>query len=576
MFEAIKSVWNFSEKRQGSLVKILILSFIEGIFVMLKMIAIILAVNAMFNSNLMDNYIYKVMILGIVCIIGVFGLGYFTQLGSVSVGFEMAKDKRLYFGSLFKKLYLGFFSKNSVGNINSTLTTSISTVEQVAPIILIHVIGGILSAISIVLGFAYYEWQVAIVIFAGILTYLFVVNHQMKISRSEAPKRQLAQTKLTESAIEFIQGISVIKAFGMGEKDERVKKDIDGSCVNNINLSEKSIPSSIGAGLTIQLFEIMIISYAFFMWNSGEISPQKAINLLIMSFVIFQSVSQAGSILSMIGLLDSSLKDISSMENAEEIKVLSPIQNIKSNEIEFKNVSFSYGKGEALKGISVALKPNTLTAIIGPSGSGKTTFCKLIPRFYDVSEGEILIGGAKITNISTEELMKNISMVFQNVYLFEDTIMNNIRLAKPNASDEDIISAAKKARCHDFIKSLQKGYETKIGEAGSTLSGGEKQRIAIARAILKDAPIVILDEFTSALDVENERHILQAIDNLVQNKTVIMIAHRLETVRKADNIIVLDKGEIAQEGTHNELITQDGIYKSFISIRERANKWSFK
>ncbi|HEN9180195.1 TPA: ABC transporter ATP-binding protein [Streptococcus agalactiae] len=576
MFEAIKSVWNFSKKRQGSLVKILILSFIEGIFVMLKMIAIILAVNAMFNSNLMDNYIYKVMILGIVCIIGVFGLGYFTQLGSVSVGFEMAKDKRLYFGSLFKKLYLGFFSKNSVGNINSTLTTSISTVEQVAPIILIHVIGGILSAISIVLGFAYYEWQVSVVIFAGILTYLFVVNYQMKISRSEAPKRQLAQTKLTESAIEFIQGISVIKAFGMGEKDERVKKDIDGSCVNNINLSEKSIPSSIGAGLTIQLFEIMIISYAFFMWNSGEISPQKAINLLIMSFVIFQSVSQAGSILSMIGLLDSSLKDISSMENAEEIKVLSPIQNIKSNEIEFKNVSFSYGKGEALKGISVALKPNTLTAIIGPSGSGKTTFCKLIPRFYDVSEGEILIGGAKITNISTEELMKNISMVFQNVYLFEDTIMNNIRLAKPNASDEDIIYAAKKARCHDFIKSLQKGYETKIGEAGSTLSGGEKQRIAIARAILKDAPIVILDEFTSALDVENERHILQAIDNLVQNKTVIMIAHRLETVRKADNIIVLDKGEIVQEGTHNELITQDGIYKSFISIRERANKWSFK
>ena len=576
MFEALKSVWNFSEKRQGSLVKILILSFIEGIFVMLKMIAIILAVNAMFNSNLMDNYIYKVMILGIVCIIGVFGLGYFTQLGSVSVGFEMAKDKRLYFGSLFKKLYLGFFSKNSVGNINSTLTTSISTVEQVAPIILIHVIGGILSAISIVLGFAYYERQVSVVIFAGILTYLFVVNYQMKISRSEAPKRQLAQTKLTESAIEFIQGISVIKAFGMGEKDERVKKDIDGSCANNINLSEKSIPSSICAGLTIQLFEIMIISYAFFMWNSGEISPQKAINLLIMSFVIFQSVSQAGSILSMIGLLDSSLKDISSMENAEEIKVLSPIQNIKSNEIEFKNVSFSYGKGEVLKGISVALKPNTLTAIIGPSGSGKTTFCKLIPRFYDVSEGEILIGGAKTTNISTEELMKNISMVFQNVYLFEDTIMNNIRLAKPNASDEDIISAAKKARCHDFIKSLQKGYETKIGEAGSTLSGGEKQRIAIARAILKDAPIVILDEFTSALDVENERHILQAIDNLVQNKTVIMIAHRLETVRKADNIIVLDKGEIAQEGTHNELITQDGIYKSFISIRERANKWSFK
>ena len=576
MFEAIKSIWNFSAKRQGELVRILILSFVESIFIMLKIMAIIFAVNAMFHKDLMDYYIYKVIVLGIVCIVGVFAFGYFTQLGSVSVGFDMAKDKRLYFSSFLKKLYLGFFSENSVGNINSILTTSISNIEQVAPIILIYVIGGILSAISIVLGVIYYEWQVSVIIIVGLVVYFMVVNHQMKISRREAPKRQLAQTKLTESTIEFIQGISVIKSFGMGDKDERVKKDIDGSCVNNINLAEKSIPSSIAAGLTIQVFEIMIICYSFFMWNSEKISPQKAIMLLIISFVIFQSVGQAGSMLSMIGLLDSSLEDIGNMESAEEIKILSPIQSIKSNEIEFKNVSFSYGKGDILKGISTTIRANSLTAIVGPSGSGKTTFCKLIPRFYDVCEGEIVIGGAKITNIETCELMKNISMVFQNVYLFEDTILNNIRLAKPNANDDEVISAAQKACCHDFIKKLPKGYETKIGEAGSTLSGGEKQRIAIARAILKDSPIVILDEFTSALDVENEYHIMKAIDNLVKNKTVIMIAHRLETVKRADNIIVLDKGKIVQEGTHSELIGQNGIYKSFISIRERTNKWRFK
>ena len=576
MFESIRSIWNFSIKRQHQLTKILLLSFMEGIFVMLKMVAIIFAVNAMFNKVWVDNYIYKVITLGIICIAGVFVFGYFTQLGSASVGFEMAKDKRLYFGSFFKRLYLGFFNENSVGNINSTLTTSISHVEQVAPIILIYVTGGLLSAVSIILGFVYYEWRVSIIVLAGVAAYLFVVNHQMKLSRREAPKRQLSQMKLTEGVIEFIQGISVIKAFNMDDKDGRVKKGIDDSCSSNINLSEKSIPSSICAGLTIQLFEILIIVFALFMWNIGEISSQKAINLLIMSFVIFQSINQAGSVLSMIGILDSTLKEVEGIESAEEIKILSPAGDMKSNEVEFRNVSFSYGNGEIIKGISTTIKPNSLTAIVGHSGSGKTTFCKLIPRFYDVCKGEILVGGANITNISTEELMKKISIVFQNVYLFEDTILNNIRFAKLDASNDEVIEAAKKARCYDFITALPDGFDTMVGEGGDTLSGGEKQRIAIARAILKDSPIVILDEFTSALDVENEHHILAAIDNLVKDKTVIIIAHRLETIRKADRIIVLDKGEIVQEGTHNELINQDGIYNSFISIRERANTWKFK
>ena len=576
MFESIRNIWNFSIKRQHRLVKILILSFIEGMFVMLKMAAVIFAVNAMFNKFATDNYIHKVIMLGIICIVGVFALGYFTQLGSVRVGFKMAQDKRLYLGSFFKRIYLGFFNENSTGNINSTLTTSISHIEQFAPIILIYVIGGLLSAISIVLGFIYYEWRVSVIVLLGIAAYLIAVNYQMKVSKSEAPKRQLSQMKLTESVIEFIQGIRVIKAFDTDNKDARVKKEIDESCSNNINLSEKSIPSSIYAGLTIQLFEILIVVFAFFMWNTGEISPQKAINLFIMSFAIFRSINQAGSVLSMIGILDSTLKEVNDIESAEEISVLSPVENMESNEVEFKNVSFSYGNGEVIKGISTVIKPNSLTAIVGRSGSGKTTFCKLIPRFYDVSAGEILIGGAKITNIPTEELMEKISIVFQNVYLFEDTILNNIRFAKPDASDSEVIEAAKKARCYDFIMSLSDGFDTMVGESGNTLSGGEKQRIAIARAVLKDSPIIILDEFTSAIDFENEYHILKAIDNLVENKTVIIIAHRLETIRKADHIIVLDKGEIVQEGTHNELMGQDGIYNTFVSVIERANMWKFK
>lgn len=310
------------------------------------------------------------------------------------------------------------------------------------------------------------------------------------------------------------------------------------------------------------------------MWKVNIFDSQKSVNLLIMSFAVFQSINQAGSILSMLGILDSVLKDVETIENASEIKTSLPIEDIKSNKIEFKNVNFSYGTTQVLKNISATIEPNSITAIIGYSGSGKTTFCKLIPRFYDVDDGEILIGGAKITNIPINDLLKKITVVFQNVYLFEDTVLNNIRFAKPDASDEEIIEAAKKASCHDFIKKLPDGYQTKLSEGGNTLSGGEKQRISIARAILKDAPIVILDEFTSALDMENEYEILNSINNLIKDKTVIIIAHRMETIKNADHIIVLDKGKIMQEGTHNQLVNQEGIYKNFILTKKRVSTWN--
>lgn len=574
MFESIKKIWNFSTARKKQLVKILILSFLEGSFIMIKMFAVIVAVNLMFNQTEMENHLYKIIGLGLVYIIGVFALGYFTQLNSVSVGFNLAKDKRLFFGSFFKRIYLGFFNENSVGSINTTLTTSISYIEQVGPILLIYVVGGILSSISIIIGFIYYEWRISILVFFATTVYLLAVNNQIKVSRKEAPKRQSAQTNLTSACIEFIQGIGVIKSFNAADKDKKIKKSIDESCSMNINLAKKTIPSNIYAGFTIRFFEILIIVFTFFMWKANIFDPQKSVNLLIMSFVVFQSINQAGSILSMLGILDSVLKDVETIENASEIKTSLPIEDIKSNKIEFKNVNFSYGTTQVLKNISATIEPNSITAIIGYSGSGKTTFCKLIPRFYDIDDGEILIGGAKITNIPINDLLKKITVVFQNVYLFEDTVLNNIRFAKPDASDEEIIEAAKKAGCHDFIKKLPDGYQTKLSEGGNTLSGGEKQRISIARAILKDAPIVILDEFTSALDMENEYEILNSINNLIKDKTVIIIAHRMETIKNADHIIVLDKGKIMQEGTHNQLVNQEGIYKNFILTKKRVSSWN--
>lgn len=302
-------------------------------------------------------------------------------------------------------------------------------------------------------------------------------------------------------------------------------------------------------------------------------SVEKCLVLIILSFMAFSSMNQAGSVLSMIGILDSALKETNSLTQMEQIQVASPEQHIASDEIIFEDVSFSYGDNEVLSHIDTAIKAGSFTAIIGPSGSGKTTLCQLIPRFFEVKKGRILIGGADIRHIPTEELMSKISVVFQKVYLFEDTILNNIRFGKPTATLEEVRAAAKAARCDDFIMALPEGYDTLVQEGGNNLSGGEKQRISIARAILKDAPIIILDETTSALDTENEHEVLAAIEELTENKTVIMIAHRIKTVEKADHIIAIENGRIVQEGTHKELLHRTGIYADFIHAREKASGW---
>lgn len=289
--------------------------------------------------------------------------------------------------------------------------------------------------------------------------------------------------------------------------------------------------------------------------------------------MVFSSTNQAGSVLSMIGILDSALKEADTLTQMKQIEVVPPDEHIASDEVVFDDVSFSYGENEVLSHIDTIIEAGSFTAIIGPSGSGKTTMCQLIPRFFEVCRGRVLIGGADVRHVPTEELMSKISMVFQKVYLFEDTILNNIRFGKPDATLEEVRAVAKAARCDDFIMALPNGYDTLVQEGGDNLSGGEKQRISIARAMLKDAPIIILDETTSALDAENEHEILAAIDELTKNKTVIMIAHRIKTVEKADHIIAIENGRIVQEGTHEELLHQKGIYADLINAREKASGW---
>lgn len=574
MLNAFKLIWNFSTKRKKEYRNAIIFSFLEGLFLMAKMFAVIIAIYALFGRYPLSNAVIAVLALTVLYIAGVFIFSYKMQLTSMSAGFGMVGDKRFEFGEILKNAYLGFFDNFSVGRINSVLTTTLSEIETSAPSALIRVVGGVLGTVSLLIGLFFYEWRIAIISLLGMASYLLVVNWQIRVSRRDAPKRSEAQSRLSAAALLFLQGIKVTKAFSFKNGDKRLKDAIQGSCNENIALSSGSIPSQIAAGVVLSVFETAIIFASVMGYTEFDTySVEKCLVLIILSFMAFSSMNQAGSVLSMIGILDSALKETNSLTQMEQIQVASPEQHIVSDEIIFEDVSFSYGNNEVLSHIDTAIKAGSFTAIIGPSGSGKTTLCQLIPRFFDVKKGRILIGGADIRHIPTEELMSKISVVFQKVYLFEDTIFNNIRFGKPTATLEEVRTAAKAARCDDFIMALPEGYDTLVQEGGNNLSGGEKQRISIARAILKDAPIIILDETTSALDTENEHEVLAAIEELTENKTVIMIAHRIKTVEKADHIIAIENGRIVQEGTHEELLHKAGIYADFIHARERASGW---
>ena len=486
----------------------------------------------------------------------------------------MAAYKRIELGEKIKKVPMGFFNSFSLGKLTTLATTNLTQIESWVPVLLVNVLGGFLNTCVFILAIFLINIQIGLTALVGMTVFLLVTSLMEKRSRENASDMATIQTSLTKNVLSTIQGMQVIKSYNLGgENNKNLNDAIDSSYKTTLALEKMIIPYTVAQRIVIGLTIVAMLFVSISLNISGNLITTDVVMLMIASFTIFDGLAGAGSNMAILRIAENAIdsyKYINQIPNMDEADISSVMLN---HNIEISHMSFSYDNKKVLDNITCLIKENEMTAIVGPSGSGKTTLCNMIARFWDVDEGQILIGDENIKNYTISNLMSNISMVFQNVYLFEDTIENNIKFGQPNASLEDVITVSKKAQCHEFISKLPSGYKTVVGEGGASLSGGEKQRISIARAMLKDAPIVIFDEATANIDPENEDKLKSAIESLTHNKTVIMIAHRLKTIRNANQILVLNKGKIEQCGTHDILVNQDGLYKNLVNAKVTSESW---
>ena len=492
-----------------------------------------------------------------------------------SIGYEIAAEERLKIGNVLKRVSLGYFSKNSTGDILTAITGDLSSLELQGMKLIDAIVNGYINLLAIVIILLIVCPMAALTSLVGAILSALALNGISKKSRKNAPAKQISQERITDASLEYIHGLPIVKSFGQeGASIEEWKTACEKHKNINLKIMHGFVPNNCLHLLALKIASVLLFLISGIFTIQGNLTISIFLLIAMFAFMIFGAVENMNDSVHMLGLIDTSMDKLENIENAEFIDEAGRDFSIASYNIDFTDVSFGYGEIEVLHNLSFQIPQNTTTAIVGPSGSGKSTICNLITRFYDVNSGSVKIGGHDVREFTCDSLLKNISMVFQNVYLFNDTIRNNIKFGKSDATEDEIIEAAKKACCHDFIMALPEGYDTMIGEGGSSLSGGEKQRISIARAILKNAPIILLDEATASIDPENEHLIQQAISELIQGKTIVTIAHRLATIENADQILVVDHGKIVQKGTHDQLIQQKGIYRSFINIRERAEGWS--
>lgn len=572
MFSVLKKISDFAGTRRGLLKKSMAVAFLGAVFAALQFAALMLTLDILVGGA--DLRIWPVIGVMVVSVVGRAACSYWSTNAETETGYFMVAEKRIHIGDRLRYIPMGYFNDNSLGNITAVVTTTLSDVENNAARCLVSVIGGFLNTLGLCLGLTVADWRLGLLAIAGILAYLGVTELSQRAMLKTGPARQHAQMNLVEAVLEYIQGMSVVKSYGL-DKDsgQAVQRTVDESCDKALSLEKSVVPWMGLRQVVVRVFSVAIAVCALAFYSGGTLSLARCLLMLVASFMLYAELESAGNMADNLQMLGASMDKANSIDDTPVMDIDGAELTPADTSVEFQDVSFAYGDRTILDHVSLTVPSGSITAVVGPSGGGKTTLCNLIARFWDVQSGKITVGGYDVREYKLDSLMKNISMVFQSVYLFNDTVENNIKFGRPDATHEQVVAAARAACCHDFIMALPDGYDTVLGEGGGSLSGGEKQRISIARAMLKDAPIVILDEATASVDPENEAELQAAISALTRGKTLIMIAHRLNTVRNADQILVLSGGHIVQRGTHQELMARGGLYADFVGVRQEALRW---
>lgn len=554
--------------------KSIFLGVLKALFEALKIPAIAVTLHGVLIGNLTVQHILLSFGIMLFSIAGNAFANYRSTMLQCEAGYGTCADKRIEIAEHLKYLPMGYFNQNSLGYITSVATNSMEALADVATRVVMMVTQGILTTAVVTLMILSFDLRIGGIAVIGVFLFFAVNGCLQKKAKTVAPVKDASDRKLVEKVLEYIQGIAEVRSYNLtGEKSKALNQAIDENTAANIKFEITFVPIMFMQSLTAKIIGVVIAAVSVAFCLNGSMELLNAVVMIIAAFILFGALDSAGSYSALLRNVDLNVSKAQSVLDIPTMDIDGQDITPPNYDIDVENVEFSYDKRKTIDGISVHIPQKTSTAIVGPSGGGKTTLCHLIARFWDVDKGCVSLGGVDVKEYSMDSLMRNFSFVFQSVYLFQDTIANNIRFGQPDAPMEKVIEAAKKACCHDFIMALPDGYETIIGEGGASLSGGEKQRISIARAIMKDAPIIILDEATANVDPESEQELTAAIEALTKEKTILMIAHRLKTVRHADNILVIDGGKIVQSGTHDELMHQGGIYRRFVESRELAVGW---
>ena len=575
MLSTLKKFFDFcTEEDRKKFYTSVCLGLLKAFIVAFRIPAIGLVVMAIINNDVSMQTVGLSLGMMLLSVILNILISLKVTMLQTEAGYHTCTHKRIEIAEHMRYLPMGYFNQNSLGQITSVTTNTLENLADVATRVVMMTLEGFLTAGTITVFVFIYDWKIGLILLAGLILFLLPNGLMRWQAGNVSEAKQQADTDLVAVVLEYSQGIAEVKNYNIVQSSaKKLSRAIENKRHLDTKLTWVTSPYIALQGMITKLTGTIMGLFSIYFYLQGSMSLLICIMMLISAFMIYESLDGVGSFSSLLRIVDLSVDMVNKVLSIIPMDISGKDLQPKTSNIKLDHVSFSYESKKIIDDVSLDIPEKTTTALVGPSGSGKTTLCNLIARFWDVESGSISLDGHDVKEYSYDSLIRNFSFVFQTVYLFEDTIENNIKFGKPDASHEEVVAAAKKAACHDFILSLPEGYQTKIGEGGASLSGGERQRISIARAIIKDAPIIILDEATANVDPENEEALMQAIHYLTKDKTLIMIAHRLKTVEHADQIIVLNQGRIVDQGKHQELLAKQGLYSRFIQERRSAASW---